>query len=66
MGESEIELNVRSKGSVNAEVASGGHIAVNEGGFGGEGISVRTDVDLRIEEVRMEIEKETRKVQARR
>jgi hypothetical protein len=63
---SEIELNVKSKGSSNAEVASSGHLTVSEGGFGGEGINVRTDVDLRIEEVRMEIERETKKVQARR
>lgn len=63
---SEIELNVKGKGSSNAEVASSGHLAVSEGGFGGKGINVRTDVDLRIEEVRNEIERETRKVQARR
>ncbi|KUJ18951.1 uncharacterized protein LY89DRAFT_667995 [Mollisia scopiformis] len=61
---SEIELNVKNKGSSNAEVASGGHSS-KDGGFLGGGINVRTDVDLRIEEVRAEIAKETLKVQQR-
>ena len=54
------------KGSSNTEVESGGHLKAGEEGFGHGGINVRTDVDLRIEEVRMEIERESKKVMARR
>lgn len=63
---SEIELNVKSKGTINTEVESGGHLKAGEEGFGAGGINVRTDVDLRIEEVRMEIERESKKVMGRR
>ncbi|CZR55842.1 uncharacterized protein PAC_05730 [Phialocephala subalpina] len=61
---SEIELNVKGNGSSSAEVASGEHGSENS--HAGNGINVRTEVDLRIEQVRAEIEKETAKIQQRR
>lgn len=62
---SEIELNVKAKGDSKAEVAAGGYLErrVGEGLKGG--ITVRTDVDLRIEEVRAEIERENLRSQGR-
>lgn len=62
---SEIELNVKGKGTNNVQVGSGNKNGDFSSHSGTSGITVRTDVDLRIEEVRAEIERETLKVQQR-
>ena len=56
---SEIELNTKIRGGMNEKA-----IRDNDT-WEGQGIKVKTDVDLRIEEVRTEIEKETMRVQQR-
>jgi hypothetical protein len=59
---SEVELNQKGIGMAHGGQSPG----VGEGdGWNGEGIQVKTDVQLKIEEVRREIEKETVKVQSR-
>jgi hypothetical protein len=63
---SEVELNQRAIG-----MAHGGNGVIEGNSKGqsdlwnGEGIQVKTDVELRIENVRREIEKETVRVQSR-
>jgi hypothetical protein len=56
---SEIELNTKIRGGINENPER------DSDAWEGQGIKVKTDVDLRIEEVRSEIEKETMRVQQR-
>jgi hypothetical protein len=56
---SEIELNTKIRGGMNENAEK------DSDAWEGQGIKVKTDVDLRIEEVRSEIEKETMRVQQR-
>ncbi len=63
---SEVELNQKGIGMAHDGNGAGQTNGVAQGhAWDGEGIQVKTDVELRIEEVRREIEKETVKVQSR-
>jgi len=61
-----VEVDVESVGEGSeVEFNQKGHTQDSRDPWNGEGIQVKTDVELRIQEVRRQIEKETVKVQSR-